>query len=71
MSKGREELRKELGRAQECEIKTHEELQCALSERIADERVIADLRAQLDRDASTQGGASGGNEPRVVMSLGW
>ena len=41
VSKGREELRKELGRAHEREIKTHQELQCALSERIADkERVI-------------------------------
>ena len=64
VSKGREKLRKELGRAQEREIKTHQELQYALSERIADkERVIADLRAQLDRDASTRGEASGGDEP--------
>ena len=69
MSKGREELRKELGRAQKHEIKTHQELQFALSERIADkERVIADLWAQLDRDASTRGEASGGDEPTRVKT---
>ena len=70
VSKSWEELRKELGWTKECEIKTHQELQCTLYERIADkERVIADLQAQLDRDASTRGEALGGDEPtRVKMS---
>ena len=49
VSECREAARQELGRAHECEIGTHEELQRVLSERLADrEQTIADLRDQLN-----------------------